>query len=95
MKIQILDRYVKADDWHEIYVNGEILFEGELDAITLVQKLLNWLAEKEGVEIETRFITPAYEYDGVGDYEPPLHSMTGENYWSDWEKASDNLFDNS
>ncbi len=90
MKIQILDRYVKADDWHEIYVNGELLFEGELDTFFLLRRFLEWLAEKEGVEIELRHYEPPYEYDGVGDYEPPLHSMNGENYWGDWEKANAN-----
>lgn len=95
MKIQILDRYVKADDWHEIYANGELLYEGEIEAIQLLDTFLKWLGDREGVEVEIRFITPAYEYDGIGDYEPPLHSMTGENYWSDWEIASDNLSDSS
>ena len=90
MKIQILDRYIEADDWHEIYANGELLFEGELHAVKLLDIFLSWLAKREGVEVEIRFITPAYEYDGVGDYDPPLHSMTGENYWSDWEKADVN-----
>lgn len=90
MKIQILDRYVKADDWHEIYVNGELLYEGEIEAVKLLDVFLKWLGDREGVEVETRFYEPPYEYDGIGDYEPPLHSMDGKNYWSDWEKADAN-----
>ena len=88
MKIQILDRYIKADDWHEIYINGELLFEGELDKLTLMEMFIGWLSTQEGFEVEMRCYEPLYEYDGVGDYEPPLHSMTGEDYWSDWEKAN-------
>jgi len=88
MKIQILDRYVKADDWHEIYANGELLYEGEIEAIHLLDVFLRWLGGREGVEVEIRFYEPPYEYNGVGDYEPPLHSMDGENYWNDWEKAN-------
>lgn len=95
MKIQILDRYVKADDWHEVYINGELLFEGELNELTLIEMFIVWLSMQEDFEVEMRYYEPEYEYDGVGDYEPPLHSMDGENYWSDWEIANDNLPDNS
>jgi hypothetical protein len=88
MKIQILDRYILEDDWHEIYANGELIFEGEVHAVKLLDVFLKWLGDKEDVEVEVRFYEPEYEYDGTGEYEPPLHSINGKDYWSDWEKAN-------
>jgi len=85
MKIKILDRV--CDDWHEIYANGELIFEGELTAEILLQRILDWLGRQKEIKVEFKAYHPPYEYDGKGDYEPPLHTMTGENYWSDWEKA--------
>lgn len=89
MKIQILNRYETGSDWHEIYANGELLYEGELTITNLLQAFLEWLATKNDVEIEMRFKTFTYETPENGEYAPPLHSMTGELYWDEWETADE------
>jgi hypothetical protein len=89
MLIQILDRYETESDWHEIYANGELLYEGELTVTRLLQRFLTWLAEKENVELEIRDVVFSYETPEDGEYAPPLHSMTGESYWSEWETANE------
>lgn len=87
MKIQILDRYEVNSDWHEIYADGELLYEGELTVTKLLNRFIVWLSEKHEAEIEIREITLDYKPEEGEEYTPPLHAMTGESYWSDWENA--------
>lgn len=88
MKIQILTRHEPKSDWYEIYADRELIYEGELTVTNLLNSLMTWLANKDGVEIELRKITIEYNGDDSEDYRPPLHAITAESYWSDWENAT-------
>lgn len=82
MKIQILVRFEPLSDWYEIYVNGKFVYDGERPLDTTI---LKWLTENTEVEIEIRYFTIESNKE---DYSPPLRSIDGENYWSDWEEAN-------
>jgi HD-like signal output (HDOD) protein len=86
MKIQILDRYEPKSEWHEIYANGELLYEGELTLTTFLKRFLEWLGEHHDVEVETKYVIVEYDDDENEEYTAPVHAITGELYWSDWEK---------
>lgn len=90
MRIQILDRYEPKSNWHEVYINGEILFEGELGVPIQFQALVDWLSRQPEIEIEIRAFTVEYAQKGEAEYMPPLRAMTGDLYWSDWDVAKGN-----
>ncbi len=90
MKIQILYRYEPNSEWHEIYANGDLLFEGDFPIEFQAQVFINWLDKQPEMEVEIRNITVEYIQGPGEDYMPPVHSMTGESYWSDWENAGGN-----
>jgi hypothetical protein len=93
MFIQILDRFEPHSEWHEIYINGDLVFEGEIPKQGLdfaINKLLEWLHGKTELDVETRKFIVDYSPDEHKEYSPPLHSITGETYWEDWEKAKEN-----
>lgn len=85
MKIQVLDRYEPKSEWHEIYADGELLYEGELTITVFLRRFLEWLGERHDVEVEIRDVIVEYDDEG-GEYNAPVHAITGELYWSDWEK---------
>ena len=87
MKIQVLDRI--CSDWHELYVNGEIIYEGEHPTLPggVLNSFLLWLGEQEDINLEFRVYHVHYEHNKDGEYEPPLRIMTGMEYWEDYEKA--------
>ena len=85
MKIQILDRYEPKSEWHELYANGDLLYEGELTVSTFLRRFLEWLGERHDVEVEIRDVIVEYDGDPSGDYKAPVHAITGESYWDDWE----------
>ncbi len=87
MKIQILDRYEPTSEWHEIYVNGWLLFEGEQPPEPQFQIFVAWLKGQTEMDVEVRAFTVEYEQKDGEDYMPPVRAMTDEIYWSDWEKA--------
>lgn len=90
MKLQVLDRIEQYSDWHEIYINGDLVFEGEAserDLKLTVETVLGYLADKVEVDVEIRKFYIDYSPDENEEYSPPLHSMTGETYWEDWERA--------
>ncbi len=89
MKIQILNRYEPTSEWHEIYANGTLLFEGESAPHAQLQIFMGWLAQQPDVEIEIRAFTVEYEQRESEDFMPPLRAMTGDLYWSDWERAEE------
>jgi len=87
MKMQVLFRGV--DDWEEVYINGELIHESVTDDLAppKFDRLLDWLLKQPEIDLEYRIFFPDYKYGGEGDYKPPLHIMTGETYWADWEKG--------
>lgn len=91
MKIQILVRFEPLSDWYEIYINEKFVYDGEHPLDTTI---LSWLAENTDIEIEIRYFTiDPEELVGAlpaGSYAPPLHSLDGNNYWHDWERANVN-----
>ncbi len=87
MKIQILDRFDLTSEWHEFYANGDLLFEGESPPQPQFQVFLGWLANQPDVDVEVRVFLIEYEHKEGEEYMPPIRSMTGELYWSDWENA--------
>ncbi len=87
MKIQILNRFEPTSEWHEVYANGDLLFEGESPPQAQLQVFLGWLTLQSEMDVEIRTYTVQYEQMEGEEYMPPVRSMTGELYWSDWEYA--------
>ncbi len=87
MKIQILDRYEPTSEWHELYANETLLFEGESPPHAQLQLFMAWLAQQPDIEVEIRAFTVEYKQKEGQEFMPPLRTMTGDLYWSDWEKA--------
>jgi hypothetical protein len=90
MEIQILHRFEPTSDWHEIYANGLILFEGDQPPHAQFQIFTSWLADRPEIDLEVRAFTVEYEQGEGDDFMPPLRAMTGESYWSDWDRAEGN-----
>lgn len=86
MKIQVLNRYEPLSDWQEVYINGELIYDGEAMFEQPAKLLLEWFAKQDDMDVEIRSYTISTEITNT--YDPPLYSMTGKNYWSDWEKAN-------
>ena len=87
MVIQILDRFEPTSEWHEIYANGTLLFEGEQAPHSQLQIFIGWLANQDDMDVDVRAFTVEYEQKVDDDFMPPLHAMTGDLYWDDWERA--------
>jgi len=91
IKLEILERC--AHGWSEFYLNGLLIFEGDssIPARKLLIKFLDELQDNEeyGIMTEFRYYLIPYEYDLEleDEYDAPLHSLTGENYWVDWVGA--------
>lgn len=90
-RLRILVRYV--DDWAEIYLEGELTYEGSSSnmefGIKMLRSLTGWLNEAHDWDIEYRVFKSDYEFNEEVDknYNPPLFTITGEKYWSDWDRA--------
>ena len=87
-KTNVLLRYL--DDWVEFYVDGKLIYEQEfISRVNLFASFFMEALAHTGIDLEYRIYKIPYEYDEESeeDYAAPLHSMTGENYWSDWDIA--------
>jgi hypothetical protein len=91
-KLEVLQRQLSS--WKEIYINGDLIYEGE-DGDNLnwnhpLREFLVWLKEKFcTVEIRVFYIDYEYDENSGKEYTPPLHSIDGKNYWNDWWNAED------
>lgn len=88
-RIEILQRTV--DDWKELYINGELRYEGdEFDIVENDEALaiIKWLDGKL-CHVEVRIYAPNFKYDEKTnkEYDAPLNVITNKNYWEDWDKA--------
>ena len=86
--IKVLLRYL--DDWSEFYINGKLFYDQELVAkVNLFASLFMEKLIQCGVDFEFRIYKIPYEYneESGDEYNAPLFSINGGNYWSDWDKA--------
>jgi hypothetical protein len=95
-KLEILQRQLSS--WRELYVNGDLVYEGEdgdnLNWNRVLRCFLQWLGERFcTVEVRVFYIDYDYDEKSGKEYTPPLHSIDGKNYWNDWLDAEDyNLY---
>ncbi len=90
--MKVLIRVV--DDWVEIYINGKFVYDGEWAINYVLMDFLKCFAQTsiDITDVELRFFeghsTAQLTKDGkVEAVDIPLHTMTDENYWSDWDEA--------
>jgi hypothetical protein len=85
LSIKILER--DADDWHELYVNGNLVYEGHEGSNDF---FLAFVRAFDGIGniVDFEFRKIMLDLDGATENTAPLHCFTDQTYWHDWEFAT-------
>ncbi len=86
--MKILIRVV--DDWGEIYVDGEFVFDGLWSTHNIILDFVQALRDVTDIEVrffEGNSVVQLSKSGKVEAYSTPLHVMTGKNYWYNWDVA--------